>query len=148
MALTLTALPLAVWEREGLVAALRKAGLPAADVTSEGPLFWRFSTQDDMPAGFGGLEIYGADALMRSVLTLPPLRGRGIGRAIVEGLEIEARVAKCQAVWLLTSSAREWFGERGYSIAERARAPASIQSSAQFSTLCPASATLMMKRLG
>ena len=147
MALTLTALPLAVWEREGLVAALRKAGLPADDVTSEGPLFWRFSTQDDVPAGFGGLEIHGADALMRSVLTLPPMRGRGIGAAIVAGLEIEARVAKCRAVWLLTTSAVEWFEAQGYAIAGRERAPASIRSGAQFSTLCPASATLMMKHL-
>jgi hypothetical protein len=47
------AVPLALFERDGLKAALKKAGLPSDDV-----LFSRFETQDAVPVGFGGLEIY------------------------------------------------------------------------------------------
>jgi len=66
--------PLATWERDGLKAALVKTGLPADDVGDARLLFWRFESAADIPAGFGGLEIHGADALLRSVVTLPPVR--------------------------------------------------------------------------
>ena len=147
MAVTLTAFPLAVWERDGVKAALRKANLPADDVTEPRVLFWRFSTQDDVPAGFGGLEICGSDALMRSVVTLPPLRGQGVGGAIVAALEAEARLAKCMSVYLLTTSAQGLFEKRGYARLDRSAAPAAIRATAQFSALCPDSAVLMLKRL-
>jgi amino-acid N-acetyltransferase len=147
MAAPLIALPLAVWERDGLKAALTRAGLPAEDILTPGPLFWRFSTQDDVPAGFGGIEAHGADALMRSVVTLPPLRSRGIGRRIVRALEAEAVVMKCRAVWLLTTTAREFFERLGYAAVDRADVPGAIRATAQFSSLCPDSATVMVKRL-
>jgi|SRR5204863_8855264 len=148
MALTLTAFPLAVWERDGLAAALRKAGLTADDVTAAGALFWRFTIEHDIPAGFGGLEIYGADALMRSVVTLPPLRGRGIGAAIISGLEAEARVAKCRSVYVLTTTAQRLFERVGYTKVERAQVPTTISATTQFTLLCPDSAAVMFKRLG
>ena len=144
---SLIALPLAVWERDGLRAALTKAGLPADDILTPGLQFWRFSTRDDVPAGFGGIEVHGADALMRSVVTLPPLRSRGIGQAIVRALEAEAVVMKCRAVWLLTTTAREFFGRLGYAAVDRADVPGAIRATAQFSSLCPDSATAMVKRL-
>ena len=147
MAAPLIALPLAVWERDGLKAALTRAGLPADDILTPGLQFWRFSTQDDVPAGFGGIEVHGADALMRSVVTLPPLRARGIGQAIVRALEAEAVVMKCRAVWLLTTTAREFFGRLGYLAVDRADVPGVIRATAQFSSLCPDSATVMVKRL-
>ncbi len=59
----LQSLPLAVWERDGLKAALLKAGLRADDVVRPDRLFWRFERDDDTPAGFGGLEMHGTDAL-------------------------------------------------------------------------------------
>ena len=147
MAEPLIALPLAVWERDGLKAALTRAGLPADDILTPGLQFWRFSTQDDVPAGFGGIEVHGADALMRSVVTLPPLRSRGIGRGIVRALEAEAVVMKCRAVWLLTTTAREFFERLGYAAVDRADVPGAIRATAQFSSLCPDSATVMVKRL-
>lgn len=144
---SLVALPLAVWERDGLKAALTKAGLPADDIFTPGPQFWRFSTDDDVPAGFGGIEVHGADALMRSVVTLPPLRGRGVGQGIVRALEAEAIVMKCGTVWLLTTTAREFFGKLGYAAVDRADVPDAIRATAQFSSLCPDSATVMVRRL-
>ncbi len=141
----LAAVPLAAWEREGLSAALAKAGLPAEDIEAEGPLFWRFEN-DDLPVGFGGLEIHGDQALLRSVLTLPPLRKRGIGGAIVAALEAEARLHGCRAIWLLTP-AIDFFAQLGYERCERARAPKAIQATRQFATLCAADAQVMMKRL-
>lgn len=146
--MALIALPLAVWERDGLNAALKGAGLPAEDIAAAGPYFWRFSTGEDVPAGFGGLEVHGTDALMRSVVTLPPLRGRGVGQAIVGALEAEAIVMKCRSVFLLTTTAQGFFAKLGYTEIGRSDVPASIRATAQFASLCPDSAAVMVKRLG
>lgn len=138
--------PLAAWEREGLSAALAKAGLPTEDVKAPGPLFWRFEN-DDFPVGFGGLEIHGDQALLRSVMTLPPLRERGIGGAIVAALEAEASLRGCRAIWLLAPATDDFFVRRGYARCERAEAPRAIQATQQFTTPSQASAIPMMKRL-
>jgi N-acetylglutamate synthase-like GNAT family acetyltransferase len=137
-------LPLAVWERDGLAAALAKAGLPAGDLESPGLQFWRFEN-DDVPVGFGGLEIIGDQALLRSVVTLPPVRNRGIGTAIVKLLEAEARIRGCRAVWLVTDQAADFFRQRGYRACERSEAPQSIREAAPFAH--PETAAAMMKQL-
>ena len=77
-----------------------------------------------MPVGFGGLEIFGDQALLRSVVTLPPVRNRGIGTAIVSTLEAEARIRGCLAVWLATDQAAAFF--RGRATALRAFGSAGI----------------------
>jgi amino-acid N-acetyltransferase len=145
--LRLRSYPLHAGERGGLAAALARSGLPADDVEAPGRLFWRFELSDQIPVGFGGLELHGRDALLRSVVTLPQLRGRGIGRAIVEALEAEAATSGCRDLWLLTLSARPFFEELGYAECAREAAPEKIRATDEFSTLCPASATVMRKRL-
>lgn len=142
---SLVGLPLAAWERDGLSAALSKAGLPAEDIDAPNLLFWRFES-GDVPVGFGGLDIHGDQALLRSVVTLPPVRRRGIGRAIVAMLEMEARVRHCRAVWLL-APAPEFFLHLGYRPCERRDVPKAIQETAQFARLCPASAVPLVKHL-
>jgi len=143
----LLAIPLAVWEREGLKTALIKAGLPADDVEDPQLLFWRFESYQDIPAGFGGLEIYGSDALLRSVVTLPPLRQIGIGSGIVDILETEARARQCRAIYLLTTSQADFFAGLGYAPCARSDVPEPVRQSRQFTTLCPSTANAMVKRV-
>jgi len=142
----LFALPLATWERDGLKAALARAGLPADDVAQDGPLFWRFE-RDDMPVGFAGIEVHGTDALLRSLITLPPLRQQGIGAAMIDKMEVEARARGASALSLLTNDAVSFFTKRGYAPCGRDGVPAAIAATAQFARLCPASATVMVKQV-
>ncbi len=93
--------PLATWERDGLKATLARAGLPADDLDDDGPLFWRFE-RDDVPVGFAGIEVHGTDALLRSLVTLPPLRLQGVGGAMVDKMETEARARGARAIYLMT----------------------------------------------
>ncbi|HEY7664823.1 MAG TPA: GNAT family N-acetyltransferase [Xanthobacteraceae bacterium] len=123
--------PLAAWERDGLKAALTKAGLPAGDVDDAHILFWRFESYEDVPVGFGGLELHGDDALLRSVLTLPPLRQIGIGSAIVSALEAEARAHSCRAIYLLTASHQDFFSRLGYTRCAHAKLPQAIRDRGQ-----------------
>jgi amino-acid N-acetyltransferase len=143
----LTAFPLATWERDGLKAALKKVGLPLDDVEAPDRLFWRFETDDLVPVGFGGIEVHGKDALLRSIVTLPPVRNRGMGGAITAMLEVEARVLGCRTIWLLTMSNGAFFERLGYAPCDRAHAPETIRKTQQFAALCPASAVLMVKHL-
>src|SRR5262245_29217165 len=138
--------PLAVWEREGLKAALVKAGLPADDVGDPSVLFWRFETFEDVPVGFGGLELYGEDALLRSVVTLPPLRQIGMGRSIVSGLGVEARANQCRTICRLATAGREFLAGLGYARCARNTVPRAVRESAEFTAL--SRAAVMVKRIG
>lgn len=135
-------------EREALAHALANAGLTVDDLDEPGRLFWRYETGDDLPVGYGGLEIHDRDALMRSIVTLPPARRHGVGAAIVAALEVEAAALGARAVWLLTTSAAAFFVDRGYAVVERAAVPEAIRATRQFAQLCPASATVLVKRVG
>ena len=115
----LMAHPLRAGERTALAAALAKAKLPTEDIEAPGRLFWRFETRDEVPVGFGGLEIHGEDALLRSLVTLPPVRSRGVGTAMVAALEFEARLHGCRSLWLITTTAADFFARLGYARCER-----------------------------
>ena len=145
-AFPLFAQPLAVWERDGLKAALAKVGLPGDDVAEPSRLFWRFE-RDDVPVGFGGLEVFGEDALLHSLVTLPPVRQRGIGRSIVAQLETEARGRGARSVYLLTTDMADFFAELGYAACERKAVPPAIAATPHYTSLCMASATAMVKRI-
>jgi amino-acid N-acetyltransferase len=137
----LLALPLAVWERDGLVAALVRAGLQADDVREPAHLFWRF-LDNDVPVGFGGLEVHGDIALLRSVVTLPPVRLRGYGRAIVSALELEIP-RHCTAVYLVTRDPA-FFSRLGYSEVAAGEVPEPVRATRQFAALADG-ATAMKK---
>jgi N-acetylglutamate synthase-like GNAT family acetyltransferase len=137
--------PLAPWEREGLKSALVRAGLPADDVDDPHLLTWRFE-HEDVPVGFGGLEIHWPDALLRSVVTLPPLRQIGMGSAIVDALEAEVGAHRCSTIYLLTTDP-DFFGRLGYAPCARSDVPAAIQSSHQFTAVWPPTVGVMVKRL-
>jgi N-acetylglutamate synthase-like GNAT family acetyltransferase len=142
----LRSLPLAPWERDGVRAALVKAGLPADDVGDASLMVWRFET-DDVPVGFAGLRIHGPDAELRAVLTLPPLRQGGLGRAMVADLEAEAMIHKCRAIYLATTSQAEFFARLGYARCAPAAVPETIRARPQFNVLVAADAAVMRKQL-
>jgi N-acetylglutamate synthase-like GNAT family acetyltransferase len=137
--------PLAAWERDGLKAALTKVGLPTEGIDAPDRLFWRFETDDLMPVGFGGLEVHGEHGLLRSVVTLPPVRGRGIGGQMVAVLEVEALARGCRTLWLITTNVA-YFGGFGYRPCDRQTVPDPIRATRQF-TDAPADATTMCKAL-
>ena len=63
---------------------------------------------------------------------------------------LEAEAARLGAVrlHLLTTTAAALFQVLGYRSAERAAAPPGIAATAQFTSLCPGSATYLVKRIG
>lgn len=125
---------------------LEQAGLPTTDLTTSKPEFtvlW----DDGRIVAAGALQPFGSAALVRSVVVAGDRRGAGLGRIIVQELERVARAARIGSLILLTQTAAEFFAHRGYRIIERIGVPQDVQGSAEFRSLCPASATCMIKVL-
>jgi N-acetylglutamate synthase-like GNAT family acetyltransferase len=127
-----------------LRAAVRKARLPVEDISNPAVTLFAFRS-DKAFVGCGGLEIYGADALLRSVFVDPNHRNRGIGRHIVEFLLDHAASEKVSRVYLLTTGAHAYFAKAAFTAIDRRAAPASIAATRQMASLCPASSVLMVR---
>lgn len=123
-----------------LAAALADAGLPEC---AQGARC--FALGDGR--GFGAIDGDGPDRLLRSVVVAPDLRGAGVGAALVASLVEQARSSGAERLWLLTTGASAFFARLGWTIVDRETAPDAIRASDQFVSLCPASATLMMRTL-
>ncbi len=134
-------------EFQGITAALSAENLPIADLDQRGRIFFRCDDASRV-IGYGGFELYGVNALLRSVVVLPQSRGHGQGAILVRALEAHARQNGVAAIWLLTTAATAFFDKQGYVRVERSLAPPAIAASREFTSLCPASATCMTKVLG
>jgi len=97
--------------------------------------------------GVVGLETFGDVGLLRSLIVSPNARGSGIGRLLVESLELSARKRSIRELWLLTVDADQFFSKLNYEVRQRAFAPEVIRNSQEFSALCPDDAVLMTKSL-
>src|SRR5205085_12390670 len=98
--------------------------------------------------GTVGLELLGAVALLRSLAVLTPLRGMGLGKKLYQAAFGKAIERKLQAVYLITTTADQFFEKQGFQRVERTATPPSVQATAQFSGICPSSAIVMAKVVG
>lgn len=128
----------------GLLAA---ASLPTSDLTDEQLTTFFYCGYAAAPSALIGVEIYGSDALLRSLVVDPSHRSTGLGSALVERAEGHAATHGVGTLYLLTTTAETFFAHRGYHRIDRTVAPASIQSTREFAGLCPASSAFMFKRL-
>lgn len=124
--------------------ALDAARLPTDDLAELDRHFFELADEAG-PIGFIGLEGMGADRLLRSLVVLPSRKRHGYGGLLVAHVEAFARQDGVARLHLLTETVPDFFRARGYRPAERASAPASIASTAQFASLCPANAAYLVK---
>lgn len=121
---------------------LERCDLPTADLREEEETFYVASLGVQV-VGVGGLEAYGADGLLRSVAVEPAVRGQGLGGSICDALEAEADSRGVETLYLLTTTAADFFAARGYERIDRETVPEPIASTSEFVELCPDSATCM-----
>jgi amino-acid N-acetyltransferase len=128
-------------------ALLGTLGLPASDLTDEHLKDFLFCGSPHNLTAVVGLEIFQVDGLLRSLAVAPSAQRTGLGSTLVRHAERRARERGVRALYLLTHTAQPFFERLGYRVVAREACPASIQSSAEFARLCPASAVLLMKVL-
>ena len=139
--------PLARTDVGELRKALRAASLPDDDLDADGVRLYAFEQSGDV-VGYGGLEIGGGHALLRSIVVDPARRRQGVGRRIIELLSANAAREGVRRAFLLTTGARAYFEGLGFAAVDRKDAPHAILSTRQAAGLCPASAVLMAKAVG
>ncbi|MHA0319851.1 arsenic resistance N-acetyltransferase ArsN2 [Sphingomonas melonis] len=137
---------LAPGELDDLAGALAAAKLPTADLAESRRTFVRFDDDAGL-VGFGGIEGDDPDRLLRSLVVVADRRSAGLGRAMLALLEDEARRLGVAPLHLLTNTAAPFFRANGYAEADRIAAPPAIAASREFTALCPASATYLVKAL-
>lgn len=125
---------------------LQSSNLPVADIGPKVMLFGEH--REGRLLGVVGLERHGVVGLLRSLAVDPNHRGEGLGAKLVEMLEDFALGLGVHSLFLLTTTAEPFFARRGYGRIPRDSAPAEIQGTAEFSSLCPTSSAFMGKRLG
>ena len=128
-------------------ALLERAGLPVADLRDGGPVHLFALRPDGRVTGVVGIEAHGAVGLLRSLAVDEAHRKGGHGRELVAFAEAWAARNGIDALYLLTTTAGDFFARLGYAAIPRSEAPAAIAGTAQFAGLCPASSTFMRKAL-
>jgi amino-acid N-acetyltransferase len=97
--------------------------------------------------GSAALELYPDGALLRSVAIAPELQGQGLGRELTDAALQLAQDLHVPAVYLLTTTAERYFPKFGFERIARAEVPAAVQTSIEFTSACPSSATVMRRVL-
>jgi amino-acid N-acetyltransferase len=85
--------------------------------------------------------------LLRSVSIIKEEQGKGYGNFLNTAIENYAADSGISCLYLLTTTAKDFFDKQGYCAINREDAPASVQQTAEFTALCPSSAVVMKKKI-
>ena len=130
----------------GIEALLTGSHLPTTDVAQHLGGFILARIEGRL-VGTVALERYGRAALLRSVCVAPSYRSCRVGRALLDAAESDAASHGIRELYLLTTTAADYFAQHGFEAIARDQAPPAIQQTAEFRSLCPSSAVSMKKAL-
>jgi amino-acid N-acetyltransferase len=132
-------------ERQQAIQLLQQHKLPVADLDEEKLLY--LLKDGEKAIGTAGLEIFEDCALLRSVSVVKEEQGKGYGKFLNEAIENYAKESGITCMYLLTTTARNFFDKQGYCKINREETPELIKQTAEFTSLCPSSAVVMKKRI-
>ena len=135
-------------DEKEVVRLLSQAGLPTGDLTNDKlHHFLVAKGEDGSVVGAIGVEPYLEVGLLRSLVVHPSYRRKGLGKQLTDALESLARQRGIKTLYLLTTTAIQYFPRLGYQVTQRAHVPASIAKTEEFKNICPVSAVCMFKNL-
>jgi amino-acid N-acetyltransferase len=122
---------------------LKRNNLPTEDITQGTQLF--VVEEDNKVIATVAVEYDYNEALLRSLSVSEEKRNSGIGAELVSFIEDYVRKQGVQNIFLLTTTAADFFSRRGYKIIARSNVPEFIQNTTEYSVICASSSTLMKK---
>jgi amino-acid N-acetyltransferase len=135
-------------DRPAVASLLSTAKLAALDSAAQfGPQYVVAVEATGILAGVAGLELYGSDALLRSVAVAPSLRSKGLGHCLTEDRLKWAAEHGIKRAYLLTTDARGYWERYGFEVIRRGDAPPGVQGSTQWAGGCSETADAMRKAL-
>ena len=93
--------------------------------------------------GEAGVEVHRPAGVLRSVAVAPAERGTGLGIALTADRLVRARELGLDAVYLLTTSAADYYARFGFRPFPRAEVPAAVAACPEFASICPSSAACL-----
>jgi amino-acid N-acetyltransferase len=127
---------------------LSESELPTEDLTTEKLKdFLVAQRQDDTVIGAIGIELKQDIGLLRSLVVHPHHRKCGIGKLLVNELESIAQEKGVKALYLLTTTAADFFLGLGYRVTLRKTVPKNIADTEEFKGICPTSSVCLYKKL-
>src|SRR3982751_64997 len=126
---------------------LAASGLPVDGVRDNFDSFV-VAVENEAIVGAVGLEKFDSAALLRSAVVQPDARGTGVGRRLVEQILERAEQSGIDEVYLLTTTAEDYFPRFGFSRTTRSAVPEAVKASAEFRGACPDTAIVMERRIG
>lgn len=130
-------------ELPAILALLEASALPVAGVAEHLGSFQVAEVGGRIVACVG-LEVYGDTALLRSLAVEAPLRGTGLGAALLARALDEAD-RRARSVYALTTTAEAYLGRFGFQRVPRTAVPDALLSSRELQDACPASATVLQR---
>lgn len=125
---------------------LKQVNLPTEDITEATTLFALYDNNELL--GTVGLEYEGEHGLLRSLSTSPGKRNTGGGKLLVQFIEAFAKEKGVNNLYLLTTTAADFFAKRNYQRISREEVPEAVKQYSEFISTCPASAIVMKKFIG
>lgn len=133
---------------EDVIALLDTAALPTEDLDrSSMAHFLVARDRSGKLIGAIGFERHGRAALLRSLVVAPDYRNLELGTQLVAKLEARCRSLVVADLYLLTTTARDFFAKRRFQTIGREAVPAVLRGAAEFTRLCPETAVCMTKSL-
>jgi amino-acid N-acetyltransferase len=129
----------------GAIELLGRCELPAEGVAERFGHYFVVREDDGRVVGLAGLEVHGEDGLLRSVAVDPDYRGLGLAAALVAAVFERVHRLELRGVYLLTTTARDYFARHGFADCPRDAAPPAIRESWEFRSGCPATAVFMRR---
>jgi amino-acid N-acetyltransferase len=130
-----------------VLALLERASLPTDGVDAKAMANFVIAEHEDRPVGVVGLEVYRESALLRSVAVEENWRGSGVGRALIDRAFALTRERGIRDVFLLTTTAEDYFPRFGFACISREMVPPAVQASTEFQGACPSTAVVMQKTM-
>jgi amino-acid N-acetyltransferase len=131
----------------GALDLLSRSGLAQQEVAERWGHYFVVREDDGRVVGVVGLEVHGEDGLLRSLAVDTDYRGQGLGAALVGAALDRAKLLGLGTVYLLTTTARDYFARLGFVSCRRDDAPQAVRESWEYRIGCPATAAFLRRRV-
>lgn len=122
-----------------IIELLKQNNLPYQDIKTENKDFF-LAYDNSIFVGIVGLEKFDNIALLRSMVVKEDIRNKGYGKQICSKLIEYTKTKGIKELYVLTTTAKDFFEKIGFSTIERNSAPDAIKNTTEFLGLCPSSA--------
>src|ERR1700730_4759263 len=133
--------PATSFDLEEIPRLLKDAGLTLEGINN--CEFWVAKNARNQTIGAVGLETWGNQGLLRSLVVEKTSRGKGIGRKLVLRIIKEAKKRDLQELFLITEAVKEYYQKLGFTLIDREMVQGPVLNSAEFRGACLETADVM-----